>query len=251
MRKLIFVLLTFMLIHPIYAQEVTPTPVPGTVIIASPADGQQLFGLVEITGTATHPSLFNGYQLEWSNIQNPEVWLPIQQRVNQQVNNGILGQWDTVNAGVPDGIYQIRLRLFLTDETVQDFQVQNLVLINSAPTQVPTPLPNLTVPTPTLQALATAGVSPTPLIAQPPTVTPRPTFENPIELTTDDNDSSSTETEVFNFSAVQDAFCSGVLFSAIFFGLIVAYLILRKQISPFTRRLWWQIRSEFDNEQDY
>lgn len=247
MRKLLLICIVLSCAAHLSAQEITETPVPGTVIITSPTDGQQLFGLVEIVGTATHPSLFDGYQLEWSNIQNPDVWLPIQQRITQQVNSAILGQWDTVSAGVPDGVYQIRLRLFLSDGTVQDFQVQNLVLINSAPTQVPTALPSVAAAT--VDPLPTIGPSPTSLIQQPPTVTPRPTFENPIELETENDDSS--DSNVFNVSAVQNAFCTGVIFSAIFFGLIVAYLLLRKQISPFTRRLWWQIRSEFDNDQDY
>lgn len=251
MRKLVLIALGVLVpVLTAQAQDATPTTEPGVVMITSPVDGQQLFGLVEMVGTAIHPSLFDGYILEWSNIQNPEVWLPIQQRVNQQVNNGILGQWDTVSASVPDGIYQIRLRLFLADGTVQDFQVNNLVLINSAPTVVPTPLP--AVPTATVQSLPTSGPSPTPLIQQPPTVTPRPTFENPVDL--DQNNTSSTpeeEESVVNFSAVEGAFCLGVYFSMAFFMLIVAYLVLRKQISPFTRRLWWQIRSEFDNDQDY
>ncbi len=249
MRKLVLTVLWMCVsVFTAQAQDITPTTEPGVLSIASPTDGQQLFGLVEIVGTATHPSLFDGYILEWSNIQNPEVWLPIQQRVNQQVNNGVLGQWDTVSAGVPDGIYQIRLRLFLTDETTQDFQVNNLVLINSAPTQVPTPLP--AVPTATIQALPLSGPTPTSVVQQPPTVTPRPTFENPVDLN-QENSSGDEENSIFNFSAVQSAFCLGAYFSMAFFALVITYLVFRKQISPFTRRLWWQIRSEFDNDQDY
>ncbi|MBZ0309119.1 MAG: hypothetical protein K8I82_23850, partial [Anaerolineae bacterium] len=83
-------------------------------------------------------------------------------------------------------------------------------------------------------------------------VTPRPTFENPVDLNQSDSSASSEEeNSVFNFSAVQSAFCLGTYFSMGFFALIVLYLVFRKQISPFTRRLWWQIRSEFDNDQDY
>ena len=204
---------------------------------------------MQIIGTATHSSLFDGYALDWRNAQNPsDVWLPIQARIDQQVINGILGQWDTVTSGIPDGVYQIRLRMFLSDGTFQDFVVDRLTLANSAPTQIPT-IP-IIQPTATLPLVVTAGASPTSIIQQPPTITPRPTFESPaLAVSPDDDDGSS---ELFNFNAVEDAFCSGVFFSAVLFGIIIAYLLLRSQLSPFTRRLWWQIRSELeDNQKDY
>ena len=217
----------------------------GIAQITSPAEGEQLFGLVEIQGTATHPSLFDGYSLEWSNAQNPDVWLPIQQRVGQQVNNGVLGQWDTVGSNVPDGVYQIRLRMFLTDGAVQDFVLRSLRLVNQAPTGLPTVAPAQA--TSTLPVVPTAGPSPTSIILQPPTITPRPTFESPLQDEGGTSDSSGESTFV-NFGAAQSAFCTGAFFTMGLFALIIAYIALRSRLSPFTRRLWWQIRSELDND---
>lgn len=210
----------------------------GVAVITSPVDGQPLFGLVEITGTVQHPSLFGGYVLEWSNAQNPQVWLPIQQPVSQQVSNGILGQWDTVGGAIPDGIYQIRLRMFLNDGTFRDYEVKGLTLANSAPTNIPT-VGFVEAATPTLPLLSDEG---TPLIQQPPTVTPRPTFDQPALPV-----NNSDEGTFVNFGAAQNAFCNGVFFSVLLFGVVIGYLVLRSQISPLTRRIWWQIRSELDD----
>jgi hypothetical protein len=242
MRWYICILVILLMAVPLsalHAQE------QGIAQITTPAEGAQLFGLVEILGTATHPSLFDGYVLEWSNVQNPDVWLPIQQRIGQQVVNGVLGQWDTAGSNIPDGSYQIRLRMFLTDGSVQDFVLRSLTLINSAPTDLPTVIPAQA--TSTLSVLPTAGPSPTSIILQPPSVTPRPTFESPLQ---DDSGSSSDSgnSTVVNFGAAQGAFCTGVFFSVGLFALIIAYIALRSRLSPFTRRLWWQIRSELDND---
>jgi hypothetical protein len=250
MRKfsLAIIALLFVLASTLHAQD-DPTTAPfieeGIAVVSSPVDGQPLFGLVEIIGTARHPSLFQSYTLNWRNAQSTEdLWLPIQEPISQQVTAGILGQWDTVGTGRPDGIYDIRLRMILSDGTFQEFIVRNIRLSNSTPTELPTIQPDL--PTATLPTLPITGETPTPLIQQPPTVTPRPTFESPSTASNSSGDSG--ESEVVNFGAIQSAFCTGVFFSLGMFAVIIAYLLLRSQISPFTRRLWWQIRSELDND---
>ena len=227
---------------PVFAQE------DGTAIITTPADNEQLFGLVQISGTAAHPTLFAGYSLDFSNVQTPDIWVPIQPRINQQVNDGILGQWDTAQLGVPDGTYSIRLQVFLSDGSVLEAIIRDLALVNSTPTQVPSVAP--IVPAATLPGLPTAGPSPTSMIQQPPTITPAPTFEEPAPVTFIAD--TPTGDSLFNFSAVQSAFCSGVYMTTGFFGLVLGYLLMRRQISPYTRRLWWQIRSELqDDQRDY
>jgi hypothetical protein len=224
----------------ILAQEVTPSADDGVYQITSPTDSGQLFGLVEIIGSASHPSLFQSYTLEWSNAQNP-VWLPIQQPISQQVTNGLLGQWDTVAGGIPDGIYQIRLRVALTDGSEQEVVVRNLVLSNAAPT----PQPTVAQPIIPTNAPEQSGSS---LIEQPPGATPLPTFEPPRF----EPASSDGGEEVFvTFSSAQGAICNGVLFSLALFGVVIVYLLIRGQLSPYTRRLWWQIRSEIEDQRDY
>jgi hypothetical protein len=219
----------------------------GVYQISSPADGQNLFGLVEIQGTASHPSLFDSYSLEWSNAANPAVWLPIQAPIRQQVSNGILGQWDTVAGGIPDGVYQIRLLVFLSDGTVQTAEVRNLILANAAPT----PLPTVNLAPPTLNAGPLIGPTATGLILQPPTLTPAPTFPGlaaeapPVQPVA--GTGGEGEAILFDAAAAQGAFCQGVFFSLGLFAVVIVYLLLRRQLSPFTRRIWWQLRHELDN----
>ncbi len=213
----------------------------GFYSISAPVTGQSLFGLVEILGSATHPTLFESYLLEWSNAQNPDVWLPIQQPVTQQVSNGILGQWDTVGGNIPDGVYQIRLLVFLGDGTSREVQAVNLVLANAAPTSIPTVLP-----TANAAPFESFGGTPTSLILQPPTATLRPTFESPQSGNT--NTDSTQQVSFINYQAIQQAFCNGIFFTMGLFALVIIYLLVRQQLSPYARRLWWQIRSEFKND---
>ncbi len=138
--------------------------------IASPAVNSVVRGAIQITGTAVDPN-FRQYELDWA--PDPPVgdaWTPIQPPVAQQVQDGILGVWNT--ATVPDGLYLIRLRLIRTDELTLEREIR-VQVVNATPTPRPThtPLPS---PTP-LPGTATPGPSPTALIWQPPTRTPRPT----------------------------------------------------------------------------
>ncbi len=213
----------------------------GTVQITSPGEGTALFGLVEIIGTASHPTQFGGYVLEWSNAQNPDVWLPIQQPVTQQVAEALLGQWDTASAGLPDGTYQIRLRMFLADGSTRDTVIRGLRLQNSPPTDIPTPA-TFQQASPT----APGGPVPTSPIQQPPTPSPRP------EITAaplpDDPPNADAPDTLINFPAIGRAITNGILFSSGLFGLIVLYLIVRRQLGPNIQRLWWQIRSEIEDD---
>src|SRR5690348_7778618 len=97
--------LTFSSIANVRAQD-TSKPV-----ITSPKDGDTLFGLVTIQGTASNPNM-QRYSLEFD-LQDIEGdnFFPIAGSITQQVNAGILGQWNTTT--VPDGRYQIRLSMVL------------------------------------------------------------------------------------------------------------------------------------------
>jgi hypothetical protein len=134
--------------------------------------------------------------------------------------------------------------MFLTDGSVQDFALRSLRLVNQAPTGLPTVAPAQA--TSTLPVVPTAGPSPTSVILQPPSVTPRPTFESLVQDAGDDGDSG--ESTFVNYGAAQSAFCTGAFFTVGLFALIIGYIALRSRLSPFTRRLWWQIRSELDND---
>ncbi len=139
------------------------------VIIDQPASREVVSGVVTITGTATGPG-FRQYRLEVA--PDPSLaddWQPVQGAVGQQVQDGILGQWDTT--GVADGAYILRLVvIYENGAQAADYEVR-LSVVNATATALPAP----TTATPTAEpGTPTPGPSPTPLIEQPPTRTPRP-----------------------------------------------------------------------------
>src|SRR5215813_5119773 len=114
-----------------------------SVQITSPKDGDALFGVVTIQGTASNANMMR-YSLDFDLQDEPtERWLPIAGPVTQQVTSGILGQWDT--SKLSPGRYQIRLRVTLRNGNVLDSIVQNLIVNNKQPTPLPTVLPTATV----------------------------------------------------------------------------------------------------------
>src|SRR5258707_10891458 len=142
---------------------------PNSAKITAPKDGDPLFGLVTVKGTASNPNM-QRYVLEFD-LQDTgsEQWFPIAGPITQQVSAGILGQWNTT--AVPDGRYQVRLRVVLRDGTVLDAIVQNLHVSNKQPTPLPSAQPS---PTPQQATLPPSpGPSETPFIQQPPTSTLR------------------------------------------------------------------------------
>lgn len=245
MKKYVLLLCSLLLLTlPALAQE--PPGVQDTiVVITSPVPFQTISGQVVISGSAGHPSAFVGYELEYDNLTDPtEIWLPIGSRVTQQVTEGTLGIWDTVGLGISDGLYQIRLRVFLNlpDIAPVELIVSNLTLINTAPTPLPTidTSDTFTPPTP--------GPSPTSPIEQPPTNTPRPTIESRIQTDNNSRSATSTNSTTLNFGRLQGAFCFGSTLAFGFFALLLGYLWLRARLRPVTRQLMWQIRSELDQE---
>lgn len=219
-------------------------------VITSPVPDSTISGQVIIFGSAGHPSLFSYYELEYKNLlETSDIWLPIGARVSQQRTNEILGIWDTVSLGVSDGMYQIRLRVFLNapEEPPVEFVVNGLQLINTAPT----PLPTVDTQTSATLEAPTPGPSPTSLIDQPPTNTPRPTLET-LGQNTDNTQSASSSSSggetTLNLGRLQSAFCTGSVLALLFFSVLGGYLWLRSRFRSTARQLMWQIRSEFDND---
>lgn len=208
-------------------------------IISSPADGQQLFGLVNILGSAEHPTAFARYTLEYDDLSDPTVtWLLVQPAVQQQVHQGILGTWNT-NV-VPDGVYRLRLRVFLDDGQVIEYVVSNLRVINRAPTPVPTvPLAEVA---PAAQPV-TPGPSPTSPIVQPPSNNPvqrdmvdlenRPAADNPPDTGSLPTRQNTTRV---NLARVREAFCAGFYLAMGVFALIIIYSLARRR--PAQRHPW-------------
>lgn len=145
--------------------------------ISSPGPGEILRGQVSITGTTSDPNFLSA-QLDFSYASSPiETWFPLQ-ALSQPVFDSLLYTWDTT--AISDGEYILRLRVFLSDGTLQEARVAVSVRNDTRPT--PTPAPTATaeqvtglVPTPFLLA-----ASPTPTDMPRPTPTALPV--NPVSL---------------------------------------------------------------------
>ena len=123
----------------------TNTPAPISIVIVSPLPGNIVSGTVQVVGSASHPN-FLQYRLEYAPQNNPNnQWLPITGIVQQPTVAGVLGVWSTNTGATPDGVYQLRLRVFLRDGTQQTTLVGNVRVQNQQATPVPT---NTTVPRP-------------------------------------------------------------------------------------------------------
>jgi hypothetical protein len=237
----------------VLAAGVTPVTAQDaiTAVITSPVEGQQLFGPVNIMGSAAHAAMFASYTLEYDNLNDAaQQWFLVQEQVTQQVQDGVLGTWNTNM--VPDGVYQIRLRVSLTDGQTGEFVVSNLRVVNSQPTPIPTSASGLAEP---VQETPTpGGPTPTSPIVQPPSNNPVsgdavvPVATEIIPSGETAVTSPSSETRRINMGRVRDAFCSGVYLALGLFALMLVYSVIRKRLRPYTRRLVWQTPDEPDHD---
>jgi hypothetical protein len=85
-------------------QEATQGCVPGKVMLTSPADGEQVSGVVTLKGTVDIPNLgFYSYEIA---RPGETIWLPIQ--VGREIKHeDVLGTWDT--STLDPGEYMLRL----------------------------------------------------------------------------------------------------------------------------------------------
>jgi hypothetical protein len=152
---------------------------------------------------------------------------------------------------VPDGVYRLRLRVFLTDgEVGGEFVVSNLRVINSQPTPVPTVGSSETVQnTP----------PPGPAIQQPPSNNPSAGAFSEQDTTggqassafPDAAETSAQRTEKttrINIGRVRGAFCTGVYLTLGVFGVMLVYRLTRGRLRPYTRQLAWPDQDEYDHE---
>lgn len=202
----------------------------GLAIITSPAPAQTVIGVVAVQGTAASPN-FQRYRLEYA-VQGslePE-WFSIVE-IAQQVTNGTLALWDTT--ALPDGVYQLRLRVFLRSGAVLQTVVQGLNVINRSATALPT-LPQPATPLAT--TFPTLGPSPTALIQQPPTSPPRPTIANLAPPPPPSDGQRAVTQAGLILQALQGAFCNGALFTLFAFSLFGAYRLFYVRVRPRLRR---------------
>ncbi len=144
----------------------------GNAAILAPTSGTQVFGIVQVEGTASLGGEFQYYKLEFAPA-GTEGWADLVGQASQQVVNGQLGVWDS--AAVPDGAYSIRLRVVDPTGNYCETIVTNILVQNAAP---PTPTVEVTATPEETEAPPIQNAVPTPLPTTPApevTGTPEPT----------------------------------------------------------------------------
>jgi len=241
---LVSLIVLFAAAIPIRAQD------DSTAKITSPQEGQTIVGVFTISGTASNAN-FKRYRVEYSPLEGAVSgqWFLIAE-IQQQVPNGPLAQWNTTN--VPDGRYQVRLRVVLGDNSVVSALVSNVIVSNTQPTPLPTIIASAT-PLPPTQ-LPTAGPSPTPLIQQPPTITPAPSVvplgggaaDNLPTLPPTSSAPSGSRQAVLVLESLQNAFCVGAVLGAAGFILLGIYRLTFARMRPRVRRAMSELRGDRD-----
>jgi PKD repeat protein len=135
-----------------------PIPMPIRIAILSPVPGSIVSGAVNVIGSAVHP-LFAQYQLEFGPDPNSaELWYPVVPVQYFPVQDNSLGVWNTTI--IPDGGYQLRLRVFLRDGTSLTTISNGLQVRNTRPTPAPSATPAVARPTAAFAQSATLGELP-------------------------------------------------------------------------------------------
>jgi PKD repeat protein len=131
---------------------------PVNIAILSPVSNSVVAGNVQVLGSATHPQ-FLQYQLEYGPDPNAaNLWYPITGGVSVPAQNTLLGVWTT--SIIPDGNYQLRLRVYLRDGTTQQTSINNVRVQNAAPTPVPSATASVPRPIAAFTQNVTTGQAP-------------------------------------------------------------------------------------------
>lgn len=137
--------------------------------ISSPQQGEVLSGIVPIRGSADDTEL-KKYEIAFSyDMNSSSTWFPINTS-KQNVNTGLLAEWDT--NGITDGDYQIRVQLFLKDGTIKEVIIRHLFIRNYTIDEIVTSVNPSDTETPGLFNLSTSTyeVEATSLAANPITI---------------------------------------------------------------------------------
>ncbi len=147
-------------VPPAFTLVPTNTSLPISIVILSPVPGSVVAGNVQVLGSAIHPQ-FLQYRLEFGPDPNPgNLWFPITGIVQAPILNGSLGIWNTNTPASPDGIYQLRLRVFLRDGRQQSTVVNGIRVRNQEPTPIPTNTPPIPRPIAAFTQDITQGQAP-------------------------------------------------------------------------------------------
>lgn len=142
--------------NPVPTGECSPSTVLPQVRFNSPASGQQITGVVQLSGIVSGPG-FDHYQIELAPSTNPDNFQMVAGPFLTQAN-GNLATWDS--SMVPNGAYRLRLAAFAANNGYR-FHTIDIGINNIAPTVPP---PTLTVPT------FAPGDTPIPFVQPTPTI---------------------------------------------------------------------------------
>lgn len=214
---LLAIILASLLAIPTVTALAAPLAQERQAIITSPRDGAEIKGVVQISGTASDPK-FDHYEMAWSSQNAPEAW---QTFVNagQPVYNGVLGSWNTTS--LPAGTYSLRLRVVRNEDKFSETYIRNLSVNQGTATPAASSTP---AATPTGKASPASNPITTPptvvIVQQPPTATPQAkSTAKPGAAAASTPSSPRTPSIQVNVGSFGEAFCNGVLWTVLLFGL--------------------------------
>ncbi len=219
--------------------------------ITSPTDGQEISGLVTITGSANHPA-FDRYELAYGPDPNPNDAWQVFATGKQSVSNGSLGTW---NAGVvPPGAYTLRLRVVRKDSNYSEAFVHGLHVGQAAPAGTPTsipPAPTFPAEQPTFDAVDAARPTATIFIEQPPTSLPAavPAVVNQTPRSSDTRRTSAAASPL-NANLLASTCVSGIAFTLALFVVVGVIQASRFGYKQYRRYQHKKSSSHADSQSD-
>jgi membrane peptidoglycan carboxypeptidase len=145
--------------NPLPANECTVNTEVPILSIVSPGNGQQVSGVLTVTGAASAAS-FNRFQLEVAPANNSSNFQIVFGPVVAPQTSGQLGSWNT--ASVPNGNYTLRLLMISGSGGFASRTVTiNVNNVAAVPTPIPTTFFSQAVPTAGVEAIPTTFIFPT------------------------------------------------------------------------------------------
>ena len=192
--------------------------------INAPTRGQRVNGLVQIIGSAIHPT-FGHYELHFALDPNPtDTWFPIVLAGGNSVENASLAQWDT--GSISTGTYILRLQVFGSDVILLAEAFVPGIAVRAGPEP--------------------ATLTPAPMVASAILLTPVPTHSLPVNAKRDAR--NSPVRSLFAQRNDKHDYRSTFLYSAVYsvaaFLALGVYLQLRRLVRPHVRRLLRRVRSD-------
>ena len=111
-----------------YDNIFAPPPSSADVQFTKPQMFDQVGGVIKLMGSAQGDS-FSYYRLQVGKGLNPQQWIQIGEDVNNSVNEGLLGTWDTTGL---EGLYVVKLLVVRQDQRV-DQAILQVTIDNTKP----------------------------------------------------------------------------------------------------------------------